>query len=101
MEERFCSVSLDIISLAMFNYDFGSTTRGVRSSRPHTCLQEAAHRSTFYFPYWNLPFADVLVPRQREFKNNMGIINDTLNGLIEKAQKFEGTESCRTAITAR
>ena len=27
MEERFCSVSLDIIGLAVFNYDFGSVTK--------------------------------------------------------------------------
>ena len=68
MEERFCSVSLDIIGLAVFNYDFGSTTRESPIIKAvYTCLQEAAHRSTFYFPYWNLPLADVLVPRQREF----------------------------------
>ena len=53
---------------------------------------EAAHRSTFYFPYWDIPFMTDIVPRQREFKKNIGIINDTLNGLIRKAQKFEGTE---------
>jgi len=34
----------------------------------------------------------VQVPRQREFKNNMTLINDTLNGLIKQAQQFEGTE---------
>jgi cytochrome P450 len=93
MEERFCSVSLDIIGLAVFNYDFGSVTKESPIIRAvYNCLQEAAHRSTFYVPYWNLPFADVVVPRQREFKENMGIINETLNGLIKKAQQFEGTE---------
>ena len=93
MEERFCSVSLDIIGLAVFNYDFGSTTRESPIIKAvYTCLQEAAHRSTFYFPYWNLPLATLLVPRQREFKNNMTFINDTLNGLIKQAQQFEGTE---------
>ena len=93
MEERFCSVSLDIIGLAVFNYDFGSTTRESPIIKAvYTCLQEAAHRSTFYFPYWNLPLATLLVPRQREFKNNMTLINDTLNGLITQAQQFEGTE---------
>ena len=93
MEERFCSVSLDIIGLAVFNYDFGSTTRESPIIKAvYTCLQEAAHRSTFYFPYWNIPFMTDIVPRQREFKANMALINDTLNGLIAKAQKFEGTE---------
>jgi|TARA_B100000768_G_scaffold169082_1_gene174422 hypothetical protein len=62
MEERFCSVSLDIIGLAVFNYDFGSTTRESPIIKAvYTCLQEAAHRSTFYFPYWNLPLATLLV----------------------------------------
>ena len=93
MEERFCSVSLDIIGLAVFNYDFGSTTRESPIIKAvYTCLQEAAHRSTFYFPYWNIPFMTDIVPRQREFKANMNLINETLNGLIAKAQKFEGTE---------
>jgi cytochrome P450 len=93
MEERFCSVSLDIIGLAVFNYDFGSTTRESPIIKAvYTCLQEAAHRSTFYFPYWNIPFMTSVVPRQREFKKNMELINETLNGLIAKAQKFEGTE---------
>jgi hypothetical protein len=27
MEEKFCSVSLDIIGRAVFNYDFGSTNK--------------------------------------------------------------------------
>ncbi len=31
-------------------------------------LKEAEHRSTFYLPYWNLPLADVLVPRQAAFR---------------------------------
>ena len=55
-------------------------------------MQEAAHRSTFYVPYWDLPFADVLVPRQRKFKENMTVINDTLNELIKQAQQMSYTE---------
>lgn len=31
-------------------------------------LKEAEHRSTFYLPYWNLPLADKLVPRQVVFR---------------------------------
>ena len=38
MEERFCSVSLDIIGLAVFNYDFGSVTRNLPSSAPCTTV---------------------------------------------------------------
>ena len=62
MEEKFCSVALDIIGKSVFNYDFGSTTRESPIIKAvYTCLQEAAHRSTFYFPYWNLPLATLLV----------------------------------------
>lgn len=51
MEERFCSVSLDIIGRAVFNYDFGS----VRAESPvvkavYRILREAEHRSTSFIP---------------------------------------------------
>ena len=34
----------------------------------YNTLREAEHRSTFYFPYGNLPFASQLVPRQIAFQ---------------------------------
>lgn len=43
------------------------------------------HRSTFYLPYWNLPFSDLLIPRLREFKANMDIIDSQLDDLISLA----------------
>ena len=47
MEERFCSVSLDIIGLAVFNYDFGSTTRESPIIKAvYTCLHTVHHRYT-------------------------------------------------------
>ena len=86
MEEKFCSVSLDIIGKCVFNYDFGSVT----SESPiikavYKTLREAEHRSTFYFPYWNIPGASLVVPRQREFQRDLRIINDSLNELIDQA----------------
>ncbi|RZS12580.1 hypothetical protein BHM03_00044049 [Ensete ventricosum] len=50
-------------------------------------LFEAEHRSTFYIPYWNLPFARWIVPRQRKFHNDLKIINDCLDGLIKNAKE--------------
>lgn len=72
----------------MFNYDFGS----IRKESPlikavYGVLREAEHRSTFYIPYWNLPLADVLVPRQRQFRADLKVINDCLDGLIERAKQ--------------
>lgn len=31
-------------------------------------LKEAEHRSTFYIPYWNIPIAKYVVPRQVKFQ---------------------------------
>lgn len=33
----------------------------------YSVLVEAEHRSTTPLPYWNLPFANLLVPRLRKF----------------------------------
>ena len=50
-------------------------------------LKEAEHRSTFYLPYWKLPLASVLVPRQRAFRRDLGVINECLDGLIAQAKR--------------
>ncbi len=50
-------------------------------------LKEAEHRSLTYIPYWNLPLADVVVPRQRQFKHDITVINKVLDELILKAQE--------------
>ena len=59
LEERFCSVTLDIIGKSVFNYDFGSTTKESPVVKAvYRVLREAEHRSTSFIPYWNLPYAD-------------------------------------------
>ncbi|THG23237.1 hypothetical protein TEA_026195 [Camellia sinensis var. sinensis] len=50
-------------------------------------LFEAEHRSTFYIPYWNIPLARWLVPRQRKFQKDLRVINDCLDGLIRNAKE--------------
>lgn len=87
MENLFCSVSLDIIGLSVFNYPFGSVTKESPVIQAvYNTLREAEHRSTFYFPYWNIPFASQVVPRQRAFQADLRIINEKLNELIALAQ---------------
>ena len=63
-------------------------------------LKEAEHRSTFYIPYWNLPFAKNLVPRQRQFYADLAVINDCLDGLIAQAKNTRQTEDAE-ALQAR
>lgn len=43
------------------------------------------HRSTFYFPYWNIPGARFVVPRLREFHANLGVLDTQLDDLIRRA----------------
>ncbi|KAG5192486.1 cytochrome P450 [Tribonema minus] len=83
MEEKFCSVSLDIIGRAVFNYDFGSTNK--ESPAVYRVLREAEHRSSSFIPYWKLPFATQLLASQVEFSADMRLLNDVLDELISKA----------------
>lgn len=63
-------------------------------------LKEAEHRSTFYIPYWNLPFAKNLVPRQRQFYSDLLVINDCLDDLIAQAKNTRQTDDAE-ALQAR
>jgi len=87
MEAEFCSVALDIIGKSVFNYDFGSVANESPVIKAvYNTLREAEHRSTFYFPYWNIPGASMVVPRQRRFQADLKVINDVLTKLIREAQ---------------
>jgi cytochrome P450 len=46
---------------------------------------KAEHRSTIPLPYWNLPFANQLVPRLREFNRNLRLLDKVLDELIVNA----------------
>ncbi|MQL84683.1 hypothetical protein Taro_017190, partial [Colocasia esculenta] len=87
IEAEFSSLALDVIGLGVFNYDFGSVTKESPVIKAvYGTLFEAEHRSTFYIPYWNLPLARWIVPRQRKFHNDLKIINDCLDQLIKNAK---------------
>jgi len=86
MEERFGSVALDIIGKSVFNYDFGS----VEGESPVVkaaiqSLREVEHRAQTPFQYWKIPLMDIVVERQREFTENMTLLNGALNKCIEQA----------------
>jgi cytochrome P450 family 97 subfamily B polypeptide 3 len=86
MEERFCSVTLDIIGKAVFNYDFGSVTKESPIVKAvYRVLREAEHRSSSFIPYWNLPYADKWMGGQVEFRNDMTMLDDILADLINDA----------------
>ena len=84
MEVEFLNVALDIIGLGVFNYDFDSiTSESPVIQAVYGVLREAEHRSTTYLPYWNLPLADRLVPRQVRFRKDITMINEVLDELID------------------
>jgi hypothetical protein len=88
MEEKFCSVALDIIGLSVFNYEFGSvTTESPVIKAVYSALVEAEHRSMTPAPYWDIPFANQVVPRLRKFNSDLKILNDVLDDLISRAKK--------------
>lgn len=93
MEERFGSVALDIIGKSVFNYEFGSTEgESPVVKAAIQSLREVEHRAQTPLQYWKFPLADVIVERQREFKENMVILNDALNKCVDQALK-ERTEA--------
>jgi len=86
METEFCSVSLDIIGKAVFNYDFGSVTaESPVIQAVYSALKEAEHRSITPLPYWNLPLANLLVPRLRKFNSDLKLLDGILDELITNA----------------
>ena len=86
MEEKFCSVTLDIIGNAVFNYDFDSS----REESPvvkavYHCLREADHRATAFIPYWQIPgLAGEASPLegQRKFAQYLRLLNSKLDCYI-------------------
>ncbi|KAJ8601736.1 hypothetical protein CTAYLR_006746 [Chrysophaeum taylorii] len=86
MEERFCSVSLDIIGKAVFDYDFGSSNSESPLVRAvYRCLYEAERRTTAFVPFWLLPGAQFLIPSQRDFNRDLRLLNAKLDELVRRA----------------
>lgn len=55
MEEKFCSLSLDIIGQAVFNFEFDSVTEESPVIKAvYRVLREAEHRSSSFIPYWKV-----------------------------------------------
>lgn len=89
MEEKFSSVTLDIIGKAVFNFKFDSATRESPVVKAvYRTLREAEHRSTAFIPYWLLPGlggANSLLAGQREFHADLALLDETLDACIRKA----------------
>jgi len=88
MEEKFTSVSLDIIGKAVFNYSFGS----VASESPviravYSVLREAERRAQSVIPYWNLPGATTVLRDQKSHQENLQLLQAVLDEVVRKAME--------------
>lgn len=58
MEEKFSQLTLDVIGLALFNYEFDSlTTNSPVIDAVYNALKEAELRSTDLLPYWKAGYS--------------------------------------------
>merc|ERR1719482_454965 len=85
MEERYGSLALDVIGKAVFNYDFGSVNEEspVVKAAVRT-LAEVEHRALTPLPYWKVPGAMKVIPRLRDFQQDMDLLNGVLYKLIDQ-----------------
>ncbi|KQJ97695.1 carotene epsilon-monooxygenase, chloroplastic [Brachypodium distachyon] len=94
MEARFSQMTLDVIGLSLFNYNFDSLT----SDSPvidavYTALKEAEARSTDLLPYWQIDLLRKIVPRQIKAEKAVNIIRNTVEELITKCKTIVDAEN--------
>ncbi|KAK1267373.1 hypothetical protein QJS04_geneDACA000249 [Acorus gramineus] len=96
MEEKFSQLTLDVIGLSLFNYNFDSLT----SDSPvidavYTALKEAEARSTDILPYWKIKLLCKVIPRQIKAEKAVAIIRKTVEELVAKCKEIVEAEGER------
>lgn len=96
MEAKFSQLTLDVIGLALFNYNFDSLT----SDSPvidavYTALKEAELRSTDILPYWKIKTLCKIIPRQIKAEKAVTIIRTTVEELIKQCKEIVEREGER------
>nr|CAD1835150.1 unnamed protein product [Ananas comosus var. bracteatus] len=98
MEEKFSQLTLDVIGLSLFNYNFDSLT----SDSPvidavYTALKEAEARSTDILPYWKAVcgkcFQSMAKGRQIKAQRAVSIIRKAVEELIVKCKEIVESEN--------
>ncbi|CAK0859803.1 unnamed protein product, partial [Prorocentrum cordatum] len=91
MEEKFTSVSFDVIGKAVFEYDFGAISgESPILQAASSVLRESKRRAQSVFPYWNLPGAAALFKDQKSHKENLTLLNAMLDELVRSATEEAG-----------
>ncbi|XP_062006489.1 carotene epsilon-monooxygenase, chloroplastic isoform X1 [Rosa rugosa] len=96
MEEKFCQLTLDVIGLSLFNYNFDSlNTDSPVIDAVYTALKEAELRSTDILPYWKVDALRKIIPRQIKAEKAVSIIRSSVEELIAKCKAIVEAEGDR------
>lgn len=96
MEENFSQLTLDVIGLSVFNYNFDSlTTDSPVIDAVYTALKEAELRSTDILPYWKISALCKIVPRQIKAEKAVTVIRKAVEELIVKCKEIVEKEGER------
>lgn len=96
MEAQFSQLTLDVIGLSVFNYNFDS----LNADSPvieavYTALKEAEARSTDLLPYWKVKALCKIIPRQIKAEQAVTLIRNTVEELISKCKEIVESEGER------
>ncbi|EFJ05918.1 hypothetical protein SELMODRAFT_187123 [Selaginella moellendorffii] len=93
MEAQFSQLTLDVIGLSVFNYDFDAlTTDSPVIQAVYTALKETESRATDFVQYWKVPLLCQIDPRQRKAAKAVSLIRNTVEDLVEKCKKIVDAE---------
>ncbi|XP_050228808.1 carotene epsilon-monooxygenase, chloroplastic isoform X1 [Mercurialis annua] len=96
MEAKFSQLTLDVIGLSVFNYNFDAlTTDSPVIDAVYTSLKEAEARSTDLLPYWKVKALCKIIPRQIKAENAVTVIRQTVEELIAKCKEIVEAEGER------
>ncbi|RZB85979.1 carotene epsilon-monooxygenase, chloroplastic-like [Glycine soja] len=99
MEAKFSQLTLDVIGLSVFNYNFDSLNMDSPVIEAvYTALKEAEARSTDLLPYWKFKFLCKIIPRQITAEEAVSIIRKTVEDLIEKCREIVESEGERIDV---
>ncbi|CAL1373029.1 unnamed protein product [Linum trigynum] len=96
MEAKFSQLTLDVIGLSVFNYNFDAlNTDSPVIDAVYTALKEAEARSTDLLPYWKIKPLCKVIPRQVKAERAVTVIRQTVEELIAKCKEIVESEGER------
>ncbi|KAM1079930.1 hypothetical protein ACFX2B_014441 [Malus domestica] len=96
MEDRFSQLTLDVIGLSLFNYNFDSLNAySPVIESVYTALKEAELRSTDILPYWKVDVLRKIIPRQIKAEKAVQVIRSSVEELIAKCKEIVEAEGER------